>query len=93
MVVELLGENLEEIMKSLNGWKFSLPTVLAIADQLVNIKLLKQIAKKNRNASSKRLYPQRLKTRKFLYRFGTNKAVIDLLDWLWLGEKISGLKI
>jgi casein kinase 1 epsilon len=35
MVVELLGENLEDLMKVMNGRRFSLPTVINIADQLV----------------------------------------------------------
>lgn len=39
MVIELLGENLEDIMKMMNGRKFSLPTVLNVVDQLVSSKL------------------------------------------------------
>ncbi len=35
MVIELLGDNLEDLMKSVAGKKFSVLTVLNIADQLV----------------------------------------------------------
>ena len=36
MVIDLLGENLEDLMKSMSPRKFSMPTVLNIVDQLVN---------------------------------------------------------
>jgi hypothetical protein len=32
MVIELLGENLEDIMNSMAGKKFTLPTVINIAE-------------------------------------------------------------
>ena len=35
MVIELLGENLEDLMKSMNGKRFTTFTVLNIVDQLV----------------------------------------------------------
>ena len=35
MVIELLGENLEDLMKSVSGKRFSTYTVVNIIDQLV----------------------------------------------------------
>ncbi len=96
MVIDYLDRNLEELLNMMKEKKFSLKTVLMIADQIVNliIKLniriihsLIKLAFKNRIYPLKINYSQGYKTRKFSFR-NQKKKFFNLHDRLWTREEI-----
>lgn len=82
MVIELLGENLEDLMKSMNGRRFTLPTVLNIADQLVikvSLEMIK-IDTLSGEPTLEGLHSSRFEAREFLHRIGELEISYGVLD-------------